>query len=141
MERWILYAFISMVFAGFTSVIAKLGLAGISGDLGLAIRTCFVFVFVLMFAAAVVPSVELQNVNARNVAWLALSGITTAISWIFYYKAIKVGDVSTVALIDKGSVVVAVALAAWILREQITFAKLAGGALIVAGLVVIARGR
>jgi len=140
-ERWILYAFISMVFAGFTSVIAKLGLAGISGDLGLAIRTCFVFVFVLMFAAAVVPSVELQNVNARNVAWLALSGITTAISWIFYYKAIKVGDVSTVALIDKGSVVVAVALAAWILREQITFAKLAGGALIVAGLVVIARGR
>ena len=50
MERWVQYAFFSMVFAGFTSVIAKLGLAGISADLGLAIRTCFVFVFVLMFA-------------------------------------------------------------------------------------------
>ena len=50
MERWVQYAFFSMVLAGFTSVIAKLGLAGISADLGLAIRTCFVFVFVLMFA-------------------------------------------------------------------------------------------
>ena len=56
MERWVQYAFFSMVFAGFTSVIAKLGLAGISADLGLAIRTCFVFVFVLMFAGVVVPS-------------------------------------------------------------------------------------
>ncbi len=55
MERWVLYAFLSMFFAGFTSVIAKMGLSGISGDLGLAVRTCFVFVFVLMFAAAVVP--------------------------------------------------------------------------------------
>ena len=66
MEQRVIYAFISMVFAGFTSVIAKLGLAGISGDLGLAIRTCFVFVFVLLFAAAVVPTSELQSVNARN---------------------------------------------------------------------------
>src|SRR5512133_1879829 len=107
MERWIAYAFISMAFAGFTSVIAKLGLSGISGDLGLAVRTCFVFVFVLMFAAAVVPAAELASLNARNVAWLALSAVTTAGSWIFYYKAIKLGDVSTVALIDKGSVVIA----------------------------------
>ena len=140
MERWIAYAFISMAFAGFTSVIAKLGLSGISGDLGLAVRTCFVFVFVLMFAAAVVPAAELASLNARNVAWLALSAVTTAGSWIFYYKAIKLGDVSTVALIDKGSVVVAVLLAWWILHETITPAKLAGAALIALGLLVIARG-
>ena len=50
MERWVQYAFFSMFFAGFTSVIPKLGLAGISADLGLAIRSCSVFVFVLMFA-------------------------------------------------------------------------------------------
>ena len=56
MAKWVIYAFASMVFAGLTSVIAKLGLAGISGDLGLAIRTCFVFVFVLMSAGAVVPA-------------------------------------------------------------------------------------
>jgi transporter family protein len=140
MERWIAYAFISMAFAGFTSVIAKLGLAGISGDLGLAVRTCFVFVFVLLFAAAVVPTSELASLNARNVAWLALSAVTTAGSWIFYYKAIKLGDVSTVALIDKGSVVIAVLLSFWILHEAVTMPKLIGAGLIVAGLLVMARG-
>jgi len=140
MEKWIAYAFISMLFAGLTSVIAKLGLTGITADLGLAIRTSFVFVFVLMFAGAVVPATDIRSVGASNVVWLGLSGVTTAVSWIFYYKAIKLGEVSTVALIDKGSVVVALLLAGWILHEALTPAKLAGGALIVAGLVVIARG-
>ena len=140
MERWVQYAFFSMVFAGFTSVIAKLGLAGISADLGLAIRTCFVFVFVLMFAGAVVPSGQWQTLGARNFLWLGLSGVTTALSWVFYYRAIKLGEVSTVALIDKGSVLVALLMSAWLLHEAITPAKLIGAALIVAGLVVIARG-
>ena len=140
MEKWIVYAFVSMVFAGFTSVIAKLGLTGISGDLGLTIRTCFVFVFVLMFAAVVVPASELQGLTSRNLLWLGLSGVTTACSWVFYYRAIKLGEVSTVALIDKGSVVVALLLAWWVLGEGITRAKLLGGGLIVAGMLVIARG-
>ncbi|MFX9077370.1 EamA family transporter, partial [Acinetobacter baumannii] len=61
-------------------------------------------------------------------------------SWIFYYKAIKLGDVSTVALIDKGSVVIALLLSAWILHEVLTPAKLIGGALIASGLIVISRG-
>jgi transporter family protein len=139
MERWVLYAVISMVFAGFTSVIAKLGLAGISGDLGLAIRTCFVFAFVLMFAAVVVPRAELQVVSMSNLGWLALSAVTTTLSWVFYYKAIKLGDVSTVALIDKGSVVVAVLMAIFILKEALTVQKMIGAALIVGGLLVIAR--
>ena len=141
MERWIAYAFISMAFAGFTSVIAKLGLTGISSDLGLAIRTCFVFVFVLMFAAAVVPAAQLGAVTWQNVLWLGLSGVSTADSWVFYYKAIKMGEVSTVALIDKGSVVVALILAAVILHEVLTPAKLIGCGLIIAGLLVIARGQ
>ena len=140
MERWVAYALFSMVFAGFTSVIAKLGLAGISADLGLAIRTCFVFVFVLMFAGAVVPASQFEVLTWKNFFWLGLSGVTTAASWIFYYRAIKLGEVSTVALIDKGSVVVALLLAWWILHEAITPAKLGGAALIAIGLLVIARG-
>lgn len=139
MDRWVLYAFVSMAFAGFTSVIAKIGLTGISGDLGLAVRTCFVFVFVLMFAIAVVPPSELQSLTWQNLVWLGLSGITTAGSWVFYYKAIKLGEVSTVALIDKGSVVVALLLAWLLLGEVITTGKAIGGAMMVAGLLVIAR--
>ena len=140
MEKWIVYAFVSMAFAGFTSVVAKLGLTGISGDLGLAVRTCFVFAFVLMFAAMVVPIADLRGLTRSNLLWLGLSGVTTACSWVFYYKAIKLGQVSTVALIDKGSVVVALLLAWAILGEGMTAAKLLGGGLIVAGLLVIARG-
>jgi len=139
MKTWIIYALISMVFAGFTSVIAKLGLAGISGELGLAVRTCFVFVFVLVFALATVPGNALSALGRTNYFWLGLSGVTTAVSWVFYYKAIKEGQVSTVALIDKGSMVVAVLLAALILKEQITVRTLMGAALMVAGLLVIAR--
>lgn len=138
-EKWVAYAFVSMFFAGFTSVIAKMGLTGISGELGLTIRTLFVCGFVLVFAALSVPVQELANISQRNLLWLGLSGVTTALSWIFYYKALKVGDVATVALIDKGSVVVAMLLAWLVLREVITLRMVAGAGLIVAGLLVIAR--
>src|SRR4249920_1642216 len=103
MDKWVIYAFISAAFAGCTSVVAKLGLVGISGELGLAVRTCFVFVFVLGFAALSVQRNEVATLTQSNLLWLGLSGVTTAISWVFYYKAIKLGEVSTVALIDKGS--------------------------------------
>jgi transporter family protein len=79
------------------------------------------------------------GLTRENYLWLGLSGVTTAVSWVFYYKAIKDGEVSTVALIDKGSMVVAVLLAFLILKEQITLRTIAGAALMVAGLIVIAR--
>ena len=139
MENWSLWAILAMIFAGVTAVIAKLGLTGISAELGLTIRTLFVCGFVLVFAMIFVRPAELGGVTATNLWWLGLSGVTTALSWIFYYKAIKVGEVGTVALIDKGSVVVAMLLAAVILREVITLRMLAGAAMIVAGLLVIAR--
>jgi transporter family protein len=139
MKTWVIFAIISMFFAGVTAVIAKMGLSGISSELGIVVRTGFVFVFVLVFAALFVSSKEFTNLTPNNYWWLGLSGVTTALSWIFYYKALKNGDVSTVALIDKGSVVVAVLLAWLILKEQITVRMLIGASLMVSGLLVIAR--
>lgn len=130
-----------MFFAGFTSVIAKKGLTGISGDLGLTIRTCFVFLFMLGFAWFAVPAKDWGLLKQHNWLWLAASAVTTTMSWIFYYKAIKLGEVSTVALIDKGSVVVSVVLACWLLQETLTTPKIIGAVLIGAGLLVIARGQ
>ena len=92
-----------------------------------------------MLAAVLVPLDQIRALTWRNALWLGLSGVTTAGSWIFYYKAIKLGEVSTVALIDKGSVVVAMLMAWLVLREVITLRMLIGAALIVAGLIVIAR--
>jgi transporter family protein len=73
------------------------------------------------------------------VLWLGISAVTTSASWYFYYKALKSGEVSTIALIDKGSFVVAVLLAWLFLKEEITARTIIGSALILAGLVVVAR--
>lgn len=138
MQRWVLYAILSACFAGFTAVIAKKGLIGISSELGLTIRTLFVCIFVIIFALFVVPPAEVKSLQKVNYIWLGLSGVATAGSWIFYYKALKVGDVATVALIDKGSVVIAILLAWWLLKEAISLQTALGALLIVAGLLVIA---
>ena len=139
MERWVLFAIISMVFDGFKSVIAKHGLAGITGELGLAVRTVFVAVFVFGYSAFAVPRDQFNLLTRHNLVWLGLSGVTTAVSWVFYYKALKDGEVSTVALIDKGSFVVAVILAWLLLGERITPRIAVGTLLILAGLLVVSR--
>jgi len=139
MERWVLFAAISMLFAGLTSVIAKHGLDGISGELGLTVRTGFVAVFVLAFACLAVPREQFSELTRHNLVWLGLSGATTAMSWVFYYKALKLGEVSTVALIDKGSFIVAVLLAWLVLGEKITLRVAAGCAVIAVGLLIVSR--
>lgn len=135
-----MFALVSMVFAGVTAVLAKFGLQNISGELAVSVRTGFVFLFTLPFAAFFVQRVEWSLLDRSNFLWLALSALATTLSWIFYYKAIKIADVSTIALIDKGSVVIAMMLAFCFLHEAVTPAKLGGCALIVTGLLVIARG-
>ncbi len=139
MDRWVLYAILSMAFAGLTAAIAKLGLAGISAELGIAVRTFFVFLFVIAFAGFVVERTQLQTLKWNHVAWLALSAVTTAISWIFYFKAIHEGQVSTVVIIDKGSFIVAVLLSWMVLGETITWRTALGCGLILAGLLVVIR--
>lgn len=107
MERWIIYAIISMLFAGLTSVIAKFGMKDLSSDTALAIRTSIVFTIVIANAFILKNAYsELQTAPAKNLIFLAISGITTSFSWIFYYRAMKEGQVSYVASIDKASIVV-----------------------------------
>ena len=139
MKSWVALAILSMVFAGFTAVIAKLGLTGISSELGLGVRTIFVFVFVMATVLVVVPLKQWTTLSTHNYAWLGLSAATTSLSWIFYYKALKEGEVSTVALIDKGSLLVAVVMAAILFKEPITSSKVVGGCLILGGVALIAR--
>lgn len=139
MKTWVIYAIVSMLFAGVTSVIAKMGLAGISSEMGIAVRTVFVFIIVLIFAAVTVPAGEFGLLTRENIFWLGLSGVTTSFSWIFYYKAIKDGEVSTVALIDKGSIIVAVLLAVVVLKETLTPRTIVGAVVMLAGLTIIAK--
>lgn len=145
MERWKLYAFASALFAGLTSVVAKAGLKALGADVGLAVRTVFVFVFVLLNTALWTGTGRafstLHAAGWRPIALLALSAVTTTVSWICYYRAMHDGTVSFVSLVDKGSILVTLTLSVLVLGEPFTW-RIAGGAgLIVAGLVVLASGR
>lgn len=130
-------ALVSMLFAGFTSVIAKAGLKNVSGDTGLLVRTVFVTGFVLLNAVLMKSHREFSALTRMDVVFLGLSGLTTSLSWIFYYKAIKAGQVHEVALIDKASIVVSIALSVLFLKEVLTWKTLAGAALIIGGLAVM----
>jgi len=138
MEKWIVYAIISMLFAGITSVVAKFGMKGLSSDTALAVRTSFVFVIVA-FNALVFRNAfsELQSAPAKNLIFLAFSALTTSLSWIFYYRAMKIGQVSYVASIDKASIVVTLLLSFLILKEPITAKVLTGAAFILTGMVIL----
>lgn len=139
MDRWVLYAILSMLFAGLTAVLAKHGLQGVTGELGLAVRTVFVAGFVLVFAVVWVPVADLSKLTRSNLFWLAASALTTAVSWGFYYKALELGEVATVAVIDKGSFVVAVLLAWLVLREPISLRLGLATVLILIGLLIAVR--
>ena len=102
-------------------------------------RNVFVFVFVMAISLTVVRTKEWSALTSGNLWWLGLSGMTTAASWVFYYKALKDGEVSTVALIDKTSILIAVTLAIVFFREPVTWNKVVGGGMILGGVLVIAR--
>ena len=138
MKLWVIFAILSAVFAGLTGVLAKQGLDGISSELGMVVRTAFIFGFVLLFGWFTIPKAELGQFTWHNMLWLGVSAVTTFLSWVFYYKALKEGDVGTVALIDKGSFVVAVVLGWVVLKEEFSWRVLAGAGLILAGVIVAA---
>ncbi|HRI78055.1 MAG TPA: EamA family transporter, partial [Cyclobacteriaceae bacterium] len=91
METWILYAILSMLFAGMTSVLAKYGLQNINSDLGLGIRTTTVFFLIVTFNLATDKLKDLPLLTNKQWILLICSGITTTLSWIFYYRAMKEG--------------------------------------------------
>jgi transporter family protein len=140
MEAWKLQAILAAVFAGLTSVLAKSGMKNLGPDVSLALRTCVVFALVIVNALIVTsarPFVALRGAAPRDLALLALSGLTTSLSWIFYYRAMKTGTVSFVSLVDKGSIIVTLLLSFLVLREHFTTQTLVGAGLILGGIIVL----
>jgi len=137
MKQYQFFAVISMVFAGLTAVIAKAGLKNVSADAGLAVRTCFVFVFVWINVFIFNQHKDFSNLTMKDTALLGVSALTTSLSWIFYYKAIKIGNVSEVALIDKASIIITLLLSFFLLHEQFTWKIAVGGLMIIGGLLIL----
>ena len=120
MERWILYALVSMAFAGLTSVIAKYGMKNVSGDSALAVRTSVVFVLIWLNVFMFNRLPQLSLLTKKDLLFLCFSGVTTTLSWIFYYRPMKEGTVSVVASIDKASIIVTLMLSFFFLKEPLT---------------------
>ncbi len=137
MERWIIYALISMLFAGITSVIAKYGMKNVSGDTALVVRTSTVFLLVWLNAFAFKHIDSISALTKKDIIFLCISGLTTTMSWVFYYRAMKEGSVSVVATIDKASIVVTLLLSFLLLKEPLTWQIGLAALLITSGLLIL----
>lgn len=134
---WVVYALLSALFAALTSILAKIGINGVDSNLATAIRTVVVLIMAwgLVFMTGVQK--QISNIGARSWLFLVLSGIATGLSWLFYYRALQMGDASRVVPIDKSSVVISMVLAFVVLKEQLTWQSIVGGLLITAGTFVL----
>lgn len=137
MQTWILYALLSALFAALTAVLAKAGLKNINPDLATAVRTALVLLMLWGIVIAKGKLGELSSFTKSNWIFLALSGIATGFSWLFYYRAMQAGHVSEVNAIDKGSLVLVIILSFLFLKEPVSVKTLAGAGLVVAGMLVI----
>ncbi len=134
---WFILALLSAVFAALTSILAKIGIEGVSSNLATAIRTVVVVVMAWGMVFLTNAQKGITEITAKSWVFLILSGIATGASWLCYYKALQMGDASKVVPIDKLSVVITLVLAFVFLHEQFTIKSLIGCVLIGAGTLVM----
>ncbi|MGM9798826.1 MAG: EamA family transporter [Parabacteroides sp.] len=134
---WKYYAILSALFAALTAIFAKIGVKDINSNLATAIRTTFILLLtwgIVLFSGRVG---EIKEISRHTWCFLLLSGAATGLSWLFYFKAIQIGDVSRVAPIDKLSVVITILLAFLLLKEPVNAKVIIGALLITAGSIVM----
>lgn len=117
---WLILALLSAVFAALTSILAKVGIEGVDSNLATAIRTLVVFFMACGMVCITEAKVDLTEISIRTWVFLVLSGLATGASWLCYFKALQLGDVSKVAPIDKTSIIFTIIMAIVFLHEQLT---------------------
>lgn len=136
-RMWIIYALLSAFFASVTSILAKMGMEGINSNLATAIRTIVVLVMAWGIVFITGAQSGIGDISKRSMVFIVLSGIATGASWLFYFKAVQLGDVSKVVPIDKFSVVITMVLAFIILKEALTIKTILGGLFITIGTFIL----
>ena len=134
---WFILALLSAIFAALTSILAKVGIDGVNSNLATALRTCVVLA--MSWGMVFLTNVQggISAISQRSWLFLILSGLATGASWLCYYKAIQIGEVSKVVPIDKLSVVITLALSFIFLHEKFNVKSLIGTILIAAGTLVM----
>ena len=134
---WVVYSLLAALFAAATSILAKIGIEGVNSNLATAIRTAVVLVMAWSIVFITGKHHEISSITQKSWVFLSLSGVATGVSWMFFYKALQMGDVAKVVPIDKFSVVIAMVLAFVILGETVNAKSIVGGLLITAGTIVL----
>lgn len=134
---WKFYALLSAVFAALTAICAKLGVTGIDSNLAMAIRVSFILILTWGIVLVTGATAEIRHISGNTLLFLFLSAVGTGLSWLFYFKALQLGEVSKVAPIDKLSVAIVIFLAIVFLNEPATLKTIAGGLLITLGSLVL----
>ena len=136
-KSWLLYAVLSAVFAAATSILGKVGMQGISSNLGTAIRTAVVLIMAWIVVFVTGKQGTIRKIEKRELTFICLSGIATGASWLCYYKALQDGLASVVVPIDKLSIFVSIAFSYLVFHEKLSKKALFGLVLIVAGTLLM----
>ena len=134
---WLVLALLSAVFAALTSIFAKVGIDGVDSNLATALRTMVVVAFAWIMVFITNAQGGINEISRKSWVFLILSGLATGASWLCYYKAIQLGDVSKVVPIDKLSVIFTLVMAFVFLHEKFTPKSVAGCLLIGAGTLIM----
>ena len=136
-NMWAVFAVLSAVFAALTSILAKVGIKDVDSNLATAIRTVVVVAMSWLMVFITNAQSGIINIGKKSWIFLILSGLATGASWLCYYKAIQIGEVSKVVPIDKLSVVITLVLAFIFLHEDFNIKSLVGCILIAAGTLIM----
>ena len=137
-ESFIIYAFLSAIFAALTSILAKIGISNVESNLGTAIRTFFVLIMAFVVVIYNGKFNQLKQIYIKELIFICLSGIATGASWLCYYYAIQKGIVSVVVPIDKLSILFSITFSYIVFKESLTKKALLGLCLIVVGTLLMA---
>jgi len=136
--EWFLLAALSAFFAALVSIFAKIGLQGVDSTVGTAARAIIMMLFIVIFVISIGKGPQLTQFTSKDMGFIILSGVAGALSWLFYFAALKLADASKVAPVDRASVLIVMVLAALFLGEKITLKTATAGVLIFIGLLLLA---
>jgi len=132
---WVVYAILSAFFASLVAIFGKIGIKGVDSNLAVAIRTVVIVGFAWMIVYFQGNFSDIYKISRYSYVFIILSAIATGLSWMFYYKALQLGEASRVAPIDKLSVALTIILAFVFLGEKATLGNVVGGLLVTAGVM------
>ena len=136
-KNWLFYGILSALFAALTSILGKIGIKNVDSNYGTALRTIVVLIMAWLVVLVTKKGKEVQKMNMKTFVFLILSGISTGLSWLCYYRALQDGDVSIVVSIDKLSIVVSVLFSYMVFNEKLSRKSFLGFIGIIAGTFIM----